>query len=321
MLLVGSIALLVVAAVVVRETNATRSLVQSLRQGDDSARREAANNLSDVSVVDLKMAVPALAEALKGDPNVEVRSEAARTLGTLGAEAIRLRDQPSRDQARDALTSAILDKESKVREVALSMIPVLALAATNISNNEYDLALVGNPGSVVMKILPALADPVEIVRSTAANALGYFPVQLDPSLPMLLKAAVAEAPSSNPRARGIMAGLFRKVRPLKSSMPFLLESIGSTDPKVRFYAITALGQMSTDAVDAVPALIKIAKDPAGADEPLDPGRAAATALGAIAPGTPKADEARTALQEAQASAPESRNRAIAAALRDLETAP
>ena len=320
-LLVGSLVTLGLSAVVLRETNPTRSLVRSLRQGDESAQRVAASDLSNFGVVDLGIAIPALAEALAGDPSGEVRSEAARTLGTLGAEAIRRGDQPNRDQARDALISAIQDKDPRVREVALTMIPVLALAATKIADNENDVRLIGDPGSVVSKIFPALEDPDQAVRSAAATALGYFPVQLDPSLPMLMKAAVAEEASPNPRGRGIMGSLFRKVRPLKSSLPFLMESVGSDNPKVRFYAVTALGQMSIDAESAVPALIRIVKDPAGANESNDPGRAAATALGAIAPGTPKADEALAALKEVEASAPESRKRAIAAALRNFGTAP
>lgn len=313
--------MLAVAALVIRETNTTRSLVRTLRQGNEPSRREAASGLNDPSVVDLKIAIPGLADALADDSSAEVRFEAAQTLGPLGAAAIRLRDQINRDRARDALTSAIVDKEPKVRQIALSMIPVLAVEATNLSDNENDVRLVGDPGSVVAKIFPALNDPIDFVRVAAGTALGYFPIQLDPSLPMLLKAAVDEKPSANPRARGVMTSLFRKVRPMPSSLPFLMESIGSDNLKVRSLAVSALGQMSTDAESAVPALIRILKDPAGADEPDDPGRAAATALGAIAPETSKADEGRTALKEAQADAPEGRKRAISAALRNFEAAP
>ena len=321
LLLISAILALILAAIIVRETNPTRSQVRSLRSTDEATRREAASALSNTSTLDLGVAVPALAEALASDASIEVRSEAGRTLGTLGAEAIRRQDGPARDQALNALVSAIKDKEPNVRQVALTMIPALVLAATNISKNEYDVRLVGDPEVVVSKVFPALNDPAEAVRVAAATTLGFFPIQLDPSLPMLLKASAEEKPSAGPRGRAVMGAVLRKVRPMPSSLPFLMESIGSDDLKVRSLAVSALGQMSTDAESAVPALIRILKDPAGADEPDDPGRAAATALGAIAPETSKADEARTALKEAQADAPEGRKRAISAALRNFEAAP
>jgi len=319
-LLVVSIIALVLAAVVVRETTPMRSMLRSLRSGDETTRREAAANLSNMNTVDIGTAIPAVGVAMVSDPSAEVRSEAIRTMGTLGAESINRRDNPRRDQALGALLAAFDDKDPKVRALAISTIPVLAQAATFLSGNENDLTPMGAPKAAVAKLLPILNGPDQALRSTAATTLGSFPVQLDSYLPTLLKEAAAEPPGERPGAVGVMTGLLRKVRPLGPSVPLLMKSLDSDDPRLRFLAITTLGQAGSDAVDAVPDLIKTLKDPAGADERDDPARAAATALGDIAPETPRAAEVMAALQDAKSSANKGRERAITSALRKFEGA-
>ena len=317
----GAIIALVTAVLILRETNPTRVLARSLHQGDDDARRSAAADLSAVNVVDLGIAIPAIAEALTTDPSPEVRAEAARTTGTLAGEAISRRDSARRDQAVGALLAAFDDKDPKVRETAILTIPMLANTAVTLSNNENDLRPIGAPRAIVDKLLPLLDQADDSIHKAARSALGYFPVELDPALPKLLKAATDEAPTEGRGGRGPMAALLAKVRPLKPSVPLLVAELASPNVRTRALAAATLGQAGTDAADAVPALVKILQDPAGAGERDDPGRAAAAALGDIAPGTPHANEALAALQEVKGSAPEGRQRAIAAAIKAFEAAP
>ena len=318
LLVLVALVAVVLAVVIAREATPTRSLIRSLHSSDEATRLQAATDLNNLTVVDLPSATRAVAVAMVSDPSPAVRTEAARTMGTLGGEAIMHHDDLNRDQALGALLATLDDKDAGVAEVAITMISVLANAASIQSGNPNDLAPLGAPQAVVAKLMPILLGSNEGLRKAAATSLESFPVQLDAFLPDLFARAAAEPSGANPRSSGVMTALLREVRPLRGSIPFLMKSLGSPEPKARALAIATLGQAGPDAIDAVPELIRILGDPAGADGRDDPGRAAATALGTIAADTPRALEATTALHEAQTAAVKGRERAIAGALRALD---
>ena len=93
----------------------------------------------------------------------------------------------------------------------------------------------------------------------------------------------------------------------------LTEILRVGHPYRRAAAARVLGEFGPAAVAAVPALISVVRENAGTKAGLGDGGLAAAALGRIAPGTPHADEAVTALTEAlEAKSEHTRDQAIEA---------
>jgi HEAT repeat protein len=74
----------------------------------------------------------------------------------------------------------------------------------------------------------------------------------------------------------------------------LIEALKSHDPLVRYHAAAVLGEIGADAQASIPALVGILREVPAPNGP-DPAGQATEALGEIAPATPQAGEAVTAL--------------------------
>lgn len=151
----------------------------------------------------------------------------------------------------------------------------------------------------------ALEDESSHVRYWAAGALGHAGRGIDPFLPALIRHAEQDA---DPEVREVCAdGIGAYIKPTAVTtavVPVLIEALASPAQKMRCASCGMLGRFGPAATPAVPAIIRVLER--GLHKPDErPGRYmtdqrswAATALGRIAPGTPKADEAAAALVEA-----------------------
>jgi HEAT repeat protein len=312
---VGALAWVVFA--LLEEDAPTKSLVRSLSSGDAAVRRDAAKDLGHPESVAPPLAIAALSESAAKDADAEVRAEAVRSLGVLGTDAIRhgFTDRGARTTA--ALIAAMDDKEPLVRRAALDTMPMIAGSAESPAEGWDGKAALGDPSRFVVRIKDRIDDPDEDVRKAALVALGFFSGNLDPAIPALLKGVERDAKAEAKPNRMSPATVLQKAKPSKPSVPALIEALKSTEPKVRYFAALLLSKTGPDAADAIPALIA-ALDQSGPDEREDPGRAAAAALGQIAPGSPKAKDAAEALKQAQNSENKGRSNAAAQALRKFE---
>jgi len=296
---VACLGLLIWGVIAIREDGPTRSWVRGLR------------------TVDVRLAIPALIRA-NADVDPEVRAEAISSLGQLAAGAIHREAKGDRDAAVQALLGAMSDREGRVREVALATLGLYFQSAQLAGEAAPGSPTAGDRRGYVARVVPLLEDPASEVRFAAGSCLGCLPNDLDPAIPALVAAAAREA-TLRPGIRRGAAVALRRARPTRAAVPGLVEALRSPDPKARFFAASTLGRVARGATEAVPALVAMLRESPPSGEVLeDPGRAAASSLGLIAPGTPAAATAIAALRAARAPDDPTRDRAVIEALAQFE---
>jgi len=112
-------------------------------------------------------------------------------------------------------------------------------------------------------LLPSLAgglkDPDPYARVKAAMAAA---AALQAGVPSVSAASALALPLSemfdDPRSLPYASQALRELGDL--AVPFLLENLNTSDPKLRSQAVRALGKLETDAKDALPSLMKALED-------------------------------------------------------------
>jgi HEAT repeat protein len=219
----------------------------------------------------LEEATAALAKALRPDRSPALRVAAARTLG-------RLRRHPA---VFNALSEFILDRDPAVRHAVIWAI------------HDLDFAV----GYTVPKALAiALEDASAETRSDAVAAIGHSGMGVDAFVPALVEHVLNDP---DPEVRGMCQTVIRVIDPPKftaASVSHLIKGLDSSEPMTREFVCDALAKLGRESAPAIPALIRLLKDPYNA-QTAGYHAAAARALGKIAPGTPRADEAAATLIE------------------------
>jgi HEAT repeat protein len=275
--------------------------------------------------------VRAVAQGLFGalkDPDASVRMEAAGALVTLAeiasgnsrgtggrgkAKAARPSGAPPSMIDQKAVVAALLDlvgdPDTEVRRAAI-------LGVGNIASK-----LPGNPPQA---LFAALEDESPIIREAAVAALVRFPSGLDALVPILFRLVEHD----EPLVRAACTTALGRIRPsalTPAVTPLLIAGLASREQDVRLHSVALIGRMSPDPRVAVPALIAVLREPYDSDQQrmvgqlamvayAGPAQEAAQALGRIAPGTPAAGQAISALTEVVRSGPPRRRAAAAKAL-------
>ena len=292
--------------------------ISALSSRNVATRLEAVRELS-VPATDAKRAIPPLVKVVRADSDPEVRAEAARALGVLWTESTmnHIEGAP-RQEALDAIYEAFVDKDSQVRTAAFGMMTNVGGVSGVGKDDPDDRSGMGDPDKFVSRMATALDDPDSSVRAAAGISLASFPANIDQAIPALIKAAATDPDAIIAPNRGRPGMALSRGKPTKKAVPGLIETLKSTDPTIRYLAAQVLGKIGPDAAEAVPALLGLLNDPPAKIEREDPARAAAIALGQIAPKSPKADEALSALNELKKSDNPARSKAATKAARQFE---
>jgi HEAT repeat protein len=207
------------------------------------------------------------------------RIAAAKALGGKRFTSNQFRRDPA---LFSALTSMINDRDPRIRIAAFWAI------------DEADFK---SPFIVPKALAAALEEDSAEIREGAAAAIGHSGIGVDPFIPALFRHAEHD-PDSEVRAvcYAVLNVTIRPPKVTSAAVPDLLSALGSPDAKIRVLAARILSTLGPDATSAVPALVQLLKEPASQDV-WNVNAEAAEALGQIAPGTPQADQAVTALME------------------------
>ena len=218
-------------------------------------------------------AVAALSKDLRAG-DTRRRVAAARALGRF----------PPGDALFTALSDMISEPDFAVRLAVIGAI--------------YDVEF-GAPFVIPKALGAALEDESAEVRTAAASALWRAGTGIDAYVPALLRHAERDA---NERVREVCAGTLQHVAQPRyltpAVLPDLIKALASRDPTVRFVASEIVAALGPAAAPAIPALVQSLREPSAKKTWRDPRAAAAKALGRIAPRTPMAEKAITALIEA-----------------------
>jgi HEAT repeat protein len=151
----------------------------------------------------------------------------------------------------------------------------------------------------------ALEDQSPKVRFWAAAAVGHAGRGIDPYIPVLLRHAEGD-PDSEVRSvcADELENSIKAAAVTPAVVPVLTRALEGPDVQVGFAVCGLLGRMGRASEPAIPAIIRLLKQAADAEaKPSDAGTVpnqvwrAAEALGRIAPGTPQAQAAATALSD------------------------
>jgi len=280
-----------------------RALLGRVTDADESARIATvqalgliAKGLSDAETgaETVEAATTALLGRLK-DPAPGVRTAATSWLGTTAS-----RLDP--DVVKGALAELVRDPDEGVRRAA-----IMATTSSPPSDDEPPEALTA-----------ALEDAAFENRREALSQLWYYQSlhprnqKLDRLVPILFRLAGHDpAPVVRDQCGLLMISILRPPAITASSLPALIASLKSNDAKARGLAAQILGSLQDEALPAVPDLIRTLNEPVAPESASnqrfawadDPARAAAGALGRIAPKSTMEKEAVAALIEAARSGP------------------
>jgi HEAT repeat protein len=187
--------------------------VRALNQARHSSDRvEAIRDIVRSLEIDAPVAIPALIRSL-ADGAVEVRTEAARSLGPAASAAARNRSSDDQlSAATAALTRSLNDREPAVRIAA-----VHALGSIAASNNPSGVI---HPQIIVNALAAMLDDPDATVRASTIASLGVAgPVAAADPPPALI--AALEDESLFNRAASVRS-LARFARGIDRMIPILL---------------------------------------------------------------------------------------------------
>jgi HEAT repeat protein len=244
---------------------AVPAITKALTSGSTNQRCKFAQALGRLGP-DLSFAAPALLEAMK-DKEDYVRRDAVEALKKI---------VPEGNQATiSALIQALKDKEAMVRSEAA--------------------AALGRIGPQAQRAVPALTlalkDKDELVRDEAAQALGFVGPAAKPALAALVE--VIEEAKGKARLTAICA-VAKIDGEHPGGMPTLIAALDDKkiEPEVRKLALNALIQIGPAARSAVPALIRVLKEP---DTP-DTYESSVMALGRIGSDKAARDALRTIME-------------------------
>jgi HEAT repeat protein len=201
-----------------------RDWVQSLKKGDDQARRHAAQVLG-VMGPGAEAAIPDLAAAL-ADAVPAVRQTAASSLAGMGSVAV------------PALLKTLHHKEARAR----------AAAALGLAELRRQAA------AAAPALQAALNDPDPEVRLVAAVALWHVSRQGRAVLPVLRAALDAKEDEFRDQA---FFTLTQIARVDSAAVPALEQALQVSVPSLRKQAAQALGRLGAAAAPAVPSLLNV----------------------------------------------------------------
>lgn len=182
-----------------------------------------------------KSAVPQLTDALENE-NPEIRREAARTLGRIGAMA---------KTAVPALQKRLSDPVEPVRRESL-----IALAEIGSDNP-----------SLVEDFMRVLNEGNPSLRSIACYALGRMGPAAKPALPMLRRFLLSRDLHEKTVAAWALVQIGADAETVQSAIPLLIVAVRRNEnPEIRVEAIKALGKVGADSAEVKEALTAAQKD-------------------------------------------------------------
>jgi HEAT repeat protein len=295
-----------------------KALLECVTDADEEARIATVRSLgliakgvsdSGAGAETVEAATTALLGRLK-DPAPGVRTAATSWLGTA---APRL----APGVVKGALAELVRDPDAGVRRAAI-------MAATSSRPSDD-----GPPEALVA----ALEDAAFENRLAALEQLWHYqslhPGNLDRLVPILFRLVAHDpAPVVRDRCGLLMASSLRPPAITASSLPSLLASLKGKDTIARGLAAQILGSLKDGALAAVPELISTLDEPLAPDWASNqrfawsdaPARAAAGALGRIAPKSAMEEEAVAALIAAARSGPPFRRSGAIRALMEFGAA-
>jgi HEAT repeat protein len=303
MVVVASCAFIIWAGLAIRDYVEGYQPTRVIRSGNAIERRTAAMDLSDQGRIDTEDAMALLIQT-RDDSDTEVRSTAARSLGSLAYQS---RNPPAAapvagdslkrrlDLASRGLILFLSDRDSGVRSAAATGLGMTARRPRPATLAPAQVAALRDESSTVRRraaqaiygssdmtlpreLVAALKDESADVRAAAALAIVDFGPDFDPQIPALIAMMERDEPSVRKACAGALEGAW----PSPSLLPTLTEFLTSRNRDVRFHAAQLVGRIGPEASAAIPALIAILKEPLGASWP-DPARGAARALGLMGP--------------------------------------
>jgi HEAT repeat protein len=285
------------------------------------AREKAAATATAAS--DRAALMDAMAEAF-GDRDTKVRLAAVNAIGSL----------PRGSDPPGNLAEALTDESPEIRVAAIrglifarrGLDPwaaiLLGLAEHDPDRSVREQCLITlsyafKPPAVTASVVPNLIASLKSrdanVRSQTASLLGQFGADARAAIPELLRVL------NEPLSTGVgpfigpgktldpacaAASALGRIAPGSGDAKSVIEDlimVARAGPLTRRgWAAYALGEFGSAAENAIPVLIKVMSD-ATPDDELEHGASSAHALGAIAPGTPSADQAIAALVRALSS--------------------
>jgi HEAT repeat protein len=327
--------------------------IGALRSGGPAERLAAIVELEGVGLEDSSIAIPPLIRALE-DPETQVRVASAEALASIGPGVAKSRSggETIRDAAT-ALIRCLKDPEPRVRTEAMISLgriarPQIGGAATppldRRSVMDALIAMFGDRDAGVRRIAihtvashfsesgppealaAALKDDSAENRAAAILGLSFARQGLDPWIPKLLRLAEHDPdPSVRKACLSTLHHAFEVRAVTAAALPALIASLKSADAEVRSRVAFILGFLKAGADAAIPELLRVLNEPLapgvgpGYDTGriIDPGCAAAWALGRIAPGSVEAKRVIAALTEVARSGPVIRRSWAAYALGDF----
>jgi HEAT repeat protein len=308
-IVVGAGAVLWACRVVWDTWHPVLAAARRLGASETAARLEAIGQVADLSWTNQTDAINALSGAL-ADPDSDVRVAAAKSLGLLGASAMKAGSATKAVKAAvPGLFKLLKDQSPTVRIEAIQVVGILSIPPTS-SQGRGGRAGGGSTAARASVVdLPQLTDAytqmlgdqdaeVRLAALLALSAIASHERQEPP------KALIAALEDKSVRIReaaiDAVAGFNQKLDPV---IPFLVRGLGPDEPaEVRRAAARALSKIQPSAIsadtEAVPALIKLLRQLVPDTVPNGDGATVAKALSRIAPGTPLAGEAVKALTEA-----------------------
>jgi HEAT repeat protein len=304
--------------------NALTALIQGLSDQDVEVRKASIFALGSIlssmlvspSVeADTGAATTALMRLIK-DPQPDIRVASAGALSKIAAPRPGLATKLpiDRNAVIKALVELLSDREPKVR-----------IAAINAMSSQAWCARGQNPASALAK---PLNDEMPEVRAAAVKATIRFKSGLDPWISPLLKLLETDPdPTVRRECLNTLEYAFTPPAITAQAVPLLIAALRSKSSNVRARTAWLLRELKTEATAAIPELLRVANEPVapgvgqyfGPGMAFDPGCAAASALGRIAPETDQANTAIAALIEVTRSGPEIRRGWAAMALADFGT--
>jgi HEAT repeat protein len=243
-----------------------------------------------------------LIAVLEGDPDVEVRVSAARALGRYGAGL---------DAVPLALLRSLGGKEPRVRTACGFALSAIHSAAINAAIQ--GTAVTEPSPTAIPALIEMLGSRDRDVRYHASSLLSLFGPEAEAAVPALrnvlaepdpqMLSAEGSESSGDPATRAAYA--LGKIAPgtprAKEAVATLVETMRSAgDASTRGSLASSLAKFKPSEGElAVPVLIDMVKENVAVMGP--PAPAAASALGRLAPGTPRAGEAVAVLTTALGS--------------------
>ena len=285
------------------------ALIGRIKRPDASLRVNAVEMVGAIAVARLEAgargklvedATAALLASLR-DPNPRVREAAATALGNFAPNfRLSLIGPSDLKTLMESVALCLQDVDGKVRHAA-----IVALTRSHDEDDE--------PQTSLMK---CLTDESAENRLATVRGLDRYKRGLNPWAPILFRILEEDAdPEMQAAYSSTLIQAFNPPAITPELIPLLTSSLGSKNVRIRSHAASLLGFFGEDATIAVPALLKVLKEPldprvATLVDPApmipDPGSAAASSLGKIAPGTSKGVEVLAALLDAARSGPAER---------------